>query len=101
MKSTIKSLIPVALTGLLTLTTPLTQADNFDTPEYRQQYGLAMINAAQAYQQGFTGQGVRVGVMDSGIFSLHPEFQGRIGGGWDIYNNRAITQSWGIDLEGH
>ncbi len=101
MKSTIKSLIPVALTGLLTLTTPLTQAENFDTPEYRQQYGLAMINAAQAYQQGFTGQGVRVGVMDSGIFSLHPEFQGRIGGGWDIYNNRAITQSWGIDLEGH
>jgi|TARA_A100001391_G_scaffold78435_1_gene50762 subtilase-type serine protease len=94
-------LIPVALATIAALAFTQAKAENFDTAEYRQQYGLGMINAAQAYQQGFTGQGVRVGVMDSGIFSLHPEFQGRIDGGWDLYNNRAITQTWGLDLEGH
>ncbi len=55
----------------------LTAAD-FDTPEYRADWGLAQINAATAYARGFTGLGVLVAVYDTGIDPTHPEFAGRI-----------------------
>ncbi|MGE8131795.1 S8 family peptidase [Methylobacterium sp. NPDC080182] len=56
---------------------PLTAAQ-FDTPEYRADWGLARINAATAYARGFTGQGVMVAVVDSGIDPNHPEFHDAI-----------------------
>ncbi|WP_135466386.1 autotransporter domain-containing protein [Crenalkalicoccus roseus] len=56
--------------------------DAWRTPEYRAQYGLDMINAAEAYARGYTGAGVTVGVIDTGLDTAHPEFRGavRIGG---------------------
>ncbi|SDN52197.1 Subtilase family protein, partial [Methylobacterium phyllostachyos] len=51
---------------------------DFDTPEYRADWGLAQINAAPAYARGFTGLGVLVAVYDTGIDRNHPEFSGRI-----------------------
>ncbi|MGU3387445.1 S8 family serine peptidase, partial [Methylobacterium sp. D53M] len=57
---------------------PLTAAQ-FDTPEYRADWGLAAINAATAYARGFTGNGVLVAVVDSGIDPNHPEFNNRLG----------------------
>ena len=56
---------------------PLT-ASQFDTPEYRADWGLAAINAATAYARGFTGSGVVVSVIDSGIYANHPEFTGQL-----------------------
>ncbi|WP_181049238.1 S8 family peptidase, partial [Methylobacterium sp. 190mf] len=56
---------------------PLTAAQ-FDTPEYRADWGLSAINAATAYARGFTGLGVLVAVIDSGIDPTNPEFRGRI-----------------------
>ncbi|EIZ83429.1 beta strand repeat-containing protein [Methylobacterium sp. GXF4] len=53
-------------------------ASDFDTPEYRADWGLAQINAATAYARGFTGAGVLVAVYDTGIDRTHPEFAGRI-----------------------
>ncbi|MGV7030991.1 S8 family serine peptidase [Methylobacterium symbioticum] len=53
-------------------------AAQFDTPEYRADYGLAHINAATAYARGFTGLGVTVAVVDTGIDPSHPEFRGRL-----------------------
>jgi len=53
-------------------------ASDFDTPEYRADWGLAQINAATAYARGFTGLGVLVAVYDTGIDRTHPEFTGRI-----------------------
>jgi outer membrane autotransporter protein len=62
------------------------------TPEYRAQYGLDMINAADAYARGYTGAGVTVGVIDSGIDTSHPEFVGalRLGGDFDL-NPPAVS----------
>ncbi|MEE7468301.1 hypothetical protein MOF8_16725 [Methylobacterium oryzae] len=56
---------------------PLTTSQ-FDTPEYRADWGLSAINAATAYARGFTGLGVLVAVIDSGIDPTNPEFRGKI-----------------------
>jgi hypothetical protein len=50
----------------------------FETEEYRANYGLGAIHASSAYAGGATGQGVTVGVIDSGIDVDHPEFAGAI-----------------------
>lgn len=46
--------------------------------EYLRNWGLEMINALPAYQRGFTGKGVTVAVIDSGLNIYHPEFANRI-----------------------
>jgi len=56
---------------------PRTEA-SFATPEYRADYGLAKINAAEAYALGYTGKGVLVAVVDTGLDTSLPEFAGRI-----------------------
>ncbi len=56
----------------------------WETPEYFRSGGLAQINAAAAYALGFTGAGVKVGVADSGLWTTHPEFAGRVLPGFDF-----------------
>ncbi|MCJ2059733.1 S8 family serine peptidase [Methylobacterium sp. J-048] len=64
-----------ALAQSLAATDPAT----WRTPEYRADWGLEAIRAADAYAAGYTGLGVTVGVIDSGIYSVHPEFaDGRV-----------------------
>ncbi|MDO5679369.1 MAG: S8 family serine peptidase [Pelistega sp.] len=46
--------------------------------EYNRQWGLAAINAAPAYHAGFTGKGITVAVIDSGLDRYHPEFKNKI-----------------------
>ena len=36
------------------------------------------INAERAYARGLSGRGVRIGIMDTGVDILHPEFAGRV-----------------------
>ncbi|SFM17054.1 S8 family serine peptidase [Methylobacterium pseudosasicola] len=72
---------PAAAQGVPARWSPFTlglTASDFDTPEYRADWGLAQINAATAYARGFTGAGVLVAVYDTGIDRTHPEFSGRI-----------------------
>lgn len=42
--------------------------------EFDAQPGLGLINADVAYAEGWTGTGVVVAIIDSGLFTLHPEF---------------------------
>lgn len=78
---------------------PLDPRD-FETEEYRSNHGLAMVGASQAYAMGFTGKGVTVAVIDTGIDASHPEFEGRL---LKPYN--AITEGTGFgdvkDLSSH
>jgi autotransporter-associated beta strand protein len=39
---------------------------------------LVVTNTAQAHAAGFTGQGIRIGVVDSGVNRNHPALQGRV-----------------------
>ncbi len=58
---------------LVLIATPIVYADS----EYDAQAGLALINAQAAYDRGYTGAGVVVGVSDTGIAINHPEFINR------------------------
>jgi hypothetical protein len=53
---------------------------NYDTAEYRATVGAVSMNALTAYQNGGTGAGIRVGVIDSGIDLQSAEFGDCSGG---------------------
>ena len=48
---------------------------SFETTEYSSLGALDLINASSAYARGATGAGVRVGVIDSGVYEEHFEFR--------------------------
>ena len=48
--------------------------ENFETPEYKSQWGLDSINASSAYSSGGTGKGVVIGVIDEALDWGHHEF---------------------------
>jgi len=50
-------------------------------------WGVKRIGAGYAHDQGFTGAGVKVAVLDTGIDYNHPEFDGIYAGGFDFQNN--------------
>jgi subtilisin family serine protease len=50
----------------------------FETTEYFANGGLEAIEASSAYAAGATGNGILVGVIDTGIDLEHPEFAGVI-----------------------
>jgi outer membrane autotransporter protein len=63
----------------LAQSTVSTDPASWRTPEYRADWGLEAMRAADAYAAGYTGLGVTVGVVDSGLYSAHPEFaDGRV-----------------------
>src|ERR1700748_2156363 len=49
---------------------------SWETAEYLRSWGLTAQKASTAYALGYYGQGVTVGIMDSGFQTAHPEFQG-------------------------
>jgi subtilisin family serine protease len=92
-------LLPFLLSGCLTIPTPPPlDPTPFETPEYRAQKGLAIVHASTLYARGGTGQGVAVALVDSGLNSNLPEFQGRIRDpGFDHVENQVGT----FDRIGH
>ncbi len=46
-------------------------ADN--EPLYRYQYGPAAVQAPEVWNTGITGKGVRVAVLDGGLYNVHPD----------------------------
>lgn len=98
------SIIPALALALLLagcLTAPVPPAIDptpFETQEYQAQKGLAIIHASSLYARGGTGQGVAVALIDSGLNSDVPEFQGRLRDpGFDHVENRVGT----FDRIGH
>lgn len=51
--------------------------ESWHSDEFNADWGLAAMGADYAYARGLTGQGVRLGVFDSGSALAHDEFAGR------------------------
>lgn len=49
---------------------------SWETPEFLESWGLPAEEASTAYALGYYGQGVTVGIMDSGVQAEHQEFRG-------------------------
>lgn len=87
-----------ALSGLLTavVTSTASQAQSVSlfekTPEYYASRALEQINAASAYALGFTGKGVAIGILDTGIDARNPEFTapGKFIAGFNFATNTPI-----------
>ncbi|WP_342462320.1 S8 family serine peptidase [Methylobacterium sp. 092160098-2] len=83
----------------------LTAADFSNWSAYQGDWGLAAINAATAYAHGYTGLGVSVAVVDSGIDPNHPKFAGRISSAsrnfWLTDPPGAIRSTLLVDLNSH
>ena len=58
--------------------TPSPSATNFITSEYNRSDGPSFHNVVTAWQQGATGKGVTLAIVDSGIDTSNTEFAGRI-----------------------
>ena len=91
--------LPLLLSGCLTNPVqPAIDPTRFETPEYRAQKGLAVIHASTLYARGGTGQGVAVALVDSGLNTSLPAFQGRVRDpGFDYVENKVGT----FDRIGH
>ncbi|MEQ5126130.1 autotransporter Pta [Providencia alcalifaciens] len=50
--------------------------NSWESQEYKNDWGLAAMNASSAYALGYHGQGAKIGVMDSGALLSHQELSG-------------------------
>ena len=90
---------PEPETGLDAFPTPgesATLSDELPEPNdpyyASRQWNLRMINAAYAWATGATGEGVRVGVIDSGVESTHDDLSAHVTTGYNVINNSYDTE---------
>ena len=72
-------------------------SNDFETSEYEFNYGLSNINAANAYEKGYSGAGVTIGIVDTGIAESHSEFEDKYSFGYDYVDNTSVAS----DPHGH
>lgn len=93
--------LPLLLVGCAAPPKPTSEqlaARAFETPEYFAANALPIVKASTLYARGGTGQGVKVALIDSGLNSELPEFQGRLADiGYDFVRQQPGT----VDIKGH
>ncbi|WP_185545946.1 autotransporter outer membrane beta-barrel domain-containing protein [Variovorax sp. KBW07] len=65
-------------------------AKTWRTPEFLLDHALPDVKAEYAYAYGFTGKGIKIGMVDSGAFAGHPQLQGQ-------YTPLVVQGVYGLD----
>jgi subtilisin family serine protease len=78
------------------LSTPVTQGNQ--DPDFNKQWALTTLDFKNLYDSNARGKGVTIAVVDTGVDSKHPDFDGRILKGYDIYSS---TGDGSNDNNGH
>lgn len=69
---------------------------NYDTAEFKNSNAAVLSNSITAYQNGATGKGTKIGIVDTGINPDHPEFLNKLDpASRDVAGNRSMTDSYG------
>ena len=72
---------------------------NYRDAEFNSNWGLGAINADAAYQRGYWGQGVTVGVVDSGIYRNHRDLEANVVTGRRFYVDSEYHTSFGAHAD--
>ena len=78
---------------------PLVYDPNADLRPF--QWGLDAVNAEAAWAMGYTGEGIIVAVMDTGIDSTHPDLQGKVIRRFDCRAGAEADPTLNFDTYGH
>lgn len=77
------------------------EEDEEGYPDYREfQYALDLIDAETAWEKA-TGEGVIVGLLDTGTDGTHPDLAGQLVEGYDPYRGTTIDPTIDYDSDGH
>lgn len=68
----------ITLLSLLAFGAHAQSPSDFVTPEFTSSKTLGLIRAQYAYAAGYTGKGILIAIVDSGLDIHHPEFAGRV-----------------------
>lgn len=65
----------------------IVSSDYLESAEYDESWGIEVIGAEAAHSSEFTGEGIKVAVLDTGVDYRHPELSPNYNGGYDFVND--------------
>jgi len=70
--------------------------------DYEQfQWALRVLKAQDVWDQGYTGEGIVIGLLDTGVDGTHPDLQGQLVTGYDPVYDEEILPDEDSDTYGH
>lgn len=63
-------------------------------------WGVPHVQGTQSHQAGYTGQGVKVAILDTGIDKSHPDLSSNVKGGYSVFTDAANSNPYN-DVHGH
>ena len=75
-------------------------AEGFKTQEFKNSTGLEAIGADKAYALGYSGAGITLGIVDTGVRADHEEFEGKVDN-VNLSSDEEKRWNWNLDKKKH